>query len=184
LSLSLSGDAFAAAFAYGCMGTRIPIKSAGVINIVCTAFLAAAIIAGGFAAGFVPEIVGVVLCFTVLMTIGVIKLVQGIRRNPKSADSSDSASGLCPANLATASLRPGEAAILAAGLSLDGLAAGFGAGLGGVNGVVMLTASIAAHMAAIPLGCMLGRQLSSKSRCNIAWVGGVVIILLAFMQLI
>jgi putative Mn2+ efflux pump MntP len=176
LSLTLSADAFAAAFAYGCMGTRIPLRSAAVINIVCTAFLAAALFAGAYAAGFVPPIVGAIVCFSVLMIIGVIKLVQGIRPSAASSD--------CPNNPRGAALRPAEAAIIAAGLSLDGLAAGFGAALGGANGAVMLGVSIIAHMAAIPLGCALGRQLSAKSRCNIAWLGGAVIIILAFLQLL
>jgi putative Mn2+ efflux pump MntP len=126
----------------------------------------------------------------VLLTIGVIKLIQGIRRTPdNSGESGESGksgkSEKCSGKFGdSVSLRAPEAAIIAAGLSLDGLAAGFGAALGGVNGVVMLGSSLLAHMAAIPLGCMLGRLLSAKSRCNIAWFGGAVIIILAFMQLL
>jgi putative Mn2+ efflux pump MntP len=179
LSLTLSADAFAAAFAYGCMGTKIPLKSGVIINIVCTAFLAAALFAGAYAAGFVPAGIGTIICFIVLSAIGGYKLYQGLRAGSPAENVNPS----CPVT-PPKMLKPLEAAILATGLSLDGLAAGFGAALGGVNAAVMLGSSLAAHMAAIPLGCMLGRQLSQKSRCNIAWVGGAVIIALAFVQLL
>jgi len=180
LSASLSLDAFAAAFAYGCMGTKIPVKSATIINIVCTLFLAIALIAGAYAKSFIPPIVGSIVCFLVLMTIGVIKLVQGIRNKPTSESLKKSESPESRHN----TLRPIEAAIIAAGLSLDGLAAGFGAALGGVNSLVMLGSSLLIHMVAIPLGCILGRQLSLRSGYNIAWLGGAVIIVLAFLQIV
>ncbi|MCL2754765.1 MAG: manganese efflux pump [Oscillospiraceae bacterium] len=174
LSLTLAADAFAAAFAYGCMGTKIPFRSVVIINIVCTAMLAVALYAGSYVAELVPQIVGAVVCFAVLMSIGIIKLLQGLKSRPALSE--------ITAKLAV--LRPAEAAIIAAGLSLDGVAAGFGAALGGVNAPVMLTVSLFAHMAAIPLGCVLGASLSRKSRRNIAWLGGAVIIVLAFLQLL
>jgi len=135
--------------------------------------LAVALYAGAFAAEFIPELAGIIVSFSVLMTIGVIKLVQGLKVKPDKHNFRP-----------TLILKPAEAAIIAAGLSLDGVAAGFGAALGGVNAEVMLVSSLLAHMAAIPLGCTLGRHLSAKSHYNIAWVGGVVIIALAFLQLI
>ena len=80
-------------------------------------------------------------------------------------------------------LRPAQAAIIAAALSIDGLAAGFGAALGGVNATVMLIVSLLAHMAAVPAGALLGRRLSKKTKFDISWIGGVVIIALAVTKL-
>jgi putative Mn2+ efflux pump MntP len=171
LSLSLSLDALAAAFAYGCSGTRIPVRSVVVINIVCTAILAAALFAGTYAAQFIPAGAGVIIAFTVLLIIGAVKLVQSLRSSPDC-------------NKTETVLRPAAAAVLAACLSLDGLAAGFGAALGGVNTAVMLGVSLVAHMVAVPLGCRLGRSLSRKTRFNISWLGGVVIIVIAFTRLL
>jgi putative Mn2+ efflux pump MntP len=172
LSLSLSLDALAAAFAYGCSGTKIPFRSAVVINLVCTAVLGTALFAGTHAARFIPPLIGNILCFSVLMIIGGIKLYQGLHNNRDSAEDS-----------AIHTLKPVQAAIIAAALSIDGLAAGFGAALGGVNGAVMLAVSLAAHMIAIPLGCILGRRLAQKTKFNISWIGGVVIIILAITKL-
>ena len=172
LSLSLSLDALAAAFAYGCSGTKIPFKSAVVINLVCTAILAAALFAGSNASLFINPAAGSIICFTVLIIIGGIKLWQGLRNKPENET-------IPPSRI----LSPIQAAIIAGALSLDGLAAGFGAALGGVNGTVMLAVSLAAHMAAIPLGCMLGRRLSQKTSFNVSWIGGAVIIILAITKL-
>ena len=175
LSLSLSLDALAASFAYGCAGTRIPFKSVMIISFVCTAVLGAALSAGQYASRFIPQVVGAVLCFSVLLLIGGIKLYQSCRSDKGTPDT-------LKGGLTT--LKPTQAAILAAALSLDGLAAGFGWALGGANGAVMLGVSLVAHMAAVPLGCLLGRRLSQKTNLNISWVGGVVIIILAFSKLL
>jgi len=172
-------DALTAAFAYGCTGTKIPLKSVMIINIVCTAMLGAALFVGSYASSFIPPVVGVILCFAVLMLIGGIKLYQGLFSKSEDCDRKLDKSPKTPKIL-----NPGEAAIIAAALSVDGLAAGFGAALGGVNGLVMLIISLIAHMAAVPLGCVLGRRLSQKTNLNISWIGGVVIIILAFTKLL
>ncbi|MCL1789289.1 MAG: manganese efflux pump, partial [Oscillospiraceae bacterium] len=169
LSLSLSLDALAAAFAYGCSGIKIPFKSAVVINLVCTAILGTALFAGSYASHFISALIGRLLCFSVLIVIGTIKLYQALHKSPDDDDRSDNRVKQ------THILKPVQAAIIAGALSIDGLAAGFGAGLGEVNGVVMIATSIAAHMAAIPLGCILGRKLSQKTKFNVSWIGGAVI---------
>jgi putative Mn2+ efflux pump MntP len=112
----------------------------------------------------------------VLLLIGGFKLFQSF--SGKSAECSDDREKIVRI------LRPGQAAILAAALSIDGIAAGFGAALGGVNAAVMLAVSLAAHMAAVPLGARWGRQLSKRTSFDVSWIGGVVIILLAFSKLL
>ena len=179
LSLMLSLDALTAGFAYGCTGIKIPFRSVVVINLVCTALLGAALFAGSLASGIIPHFVGVLLCFWTLLIIGVVKLVQGLK--PLDCDKSDKSD---KSEVKTTILKSGEAAIIAAALSLDGVAAGFGAALGGVNIAVMLIVSLAAHMIAVPLGCEIGARISRKIRFNITWIGGVVIILLAFTKLL
>jgi putative Mn2+ efflux pump MntP len=104
-----------------------------------------------------------------------VKLYQGLRQGSED----------CPERGATLkTLKPIEAVVLATGLSLDGLAAGFGAALGGTNAIAMLIVSLVAHMVAVPLGCMLGMRLSKKTTLNISWIGGGVIIILAFTKLL
>jgi putative Mn2+ efflux pump MntP len=178
LSLSLSLDALAASFAYGCSGTRIPVKSTVVITLVCTFILALALYAGSYASNFIPAHAGAWICFSVLLLIGGIKLYQSLTAKP--ADCLPEGER----GLSVRVLKPGQAVIIATALSIDGLAAGFGAALGGVNALVMLGVSLAAHMAAVPLGARLGRSLSDKSRLDVSWIGGVVIIILAFSKLL
>ncbi|MCL2036429.1 MAG: manganese efflux pump [Oscillospiraceae bacterium] len=180
LSLSLSLDAFAAAFAYGCTGTKIPFGSVVVINLVCTAFLGLALFAGDYASGFISPGIGVLICFSVLMLIGGFKLFQSLFTKPVKCGKDSGSDSYTPQK----SLLPFQAAIIAAALSLDGIAAGFGAALGGVNSFVMLGVSLTVHMAAVPLGGRLGGRLSKKTTLNISWLGGAVIIILAFTKLL
>jgi putative Mn2+ efflux pump MntP len=173
LAVTLSLDAFAAGFAYGCAGVKIPFKSVQVINLVCSAFLGISLLAGVFARRLVPPNFGMTACFLILLTIGGIKLFQSLFQKEKKTDFK-----------AVKILKPAEAAALAAGLSLDGLAVGFGAGLGNANALVIFAVSLFSDIAAVTLGCYLGRKLSQKIKYNISWVGGAIIIILAFTKLI
>jgi putative Mn2+ efflux pump MntP len=175
LSLSLSLDALAASFAYGCTGTRVPLKSVMVINIICTSFLGVALFAGAYASRFIPAQAGILICFAVLMIIGIIKLLQGLFSKSNNCINDRQAQ--------VKVLKPIEAALIASALSLDGIAAGFAAALGGVNAAAMLVVSLAAHMAAVPLGAKLGRRLSQTTKLNVSWIGGAVIIILAVTKL-
>jgi len=175
LSSSLSLDAFAAAFAYGCAGVKIPFKSVQVINLTCSLMLGASLFAGMFIGKLIPEHAGAVACFVILLAIGLFKLLQTLFAK-KARDSEQGAS--VPKVIGGA-----EAAILAAGLSIDGLAVGFGAALGQSNAAVMLGVSLISDTAAVMLGCYAGGKLSKRIRLNVSWVGGAIIILLAVTKI-
>jgi len=172
LSSSLSLDAFAAAFAYGCAGVKIPFKSVQVINFTCSFMLGLSLFAGMFIRRFIPEQSGAAACFVILLAIGVFKLAQDLFKKKNAENTAE------PKTIGAA-----EAVILAAGLSLDGLAVGFGAALGQSNAVVMVAASLISDTAAVMLGCFAGGKLAKKAKLNVSWLGGVIIIILAVSRI-
>jgi len=201
LASSLSIDAFTAGFAYGSKKIKIPMSSVQVINLVCLLITALALFIGTAVRAHIPEGLAVAIAFTVLFIIGLIKLMDGIvksiiRRHtrldksiefslfslqfilrlyadPEAADADVSSH-----------ISPVEAVTLAVSLSLDGMAVGFGAALAGVNPWALLGWSLITNMMAIIWGRKLGHKLAEKLPFNISWLGGVILIGLAFSQLL
>ncbi|MCL1862970.1 MAG: manganese efflux pump [Defluviitaleaceae bacterium] len=186
LATTISIDAFAAAFAYGSKKIRIPMVSMQVINLVCCIVLGAAMFFGHLIKPYLSEAVVTWVAFGILFSMGLVKLLDDIvkaliRRhrvkalevyaNPEVADTDESA---C--------LSPFEAVWLAVSLSLDGAAVGFAAVLVGINPWLLLALSFAVNMLAIMLGQKSGATLAKKLPFNISWVGGLVLIMLAFSR--
>jgi len=201
LALSVSLDALAVAFAYGCKKIRILPLSAIIINLICTGVIGLSFLVGSALYRFIPEWVAVVLSFSILLLIGLAKLLDSITKSiirkhaqinrevkislfnfkfilhvyadPEAADIDVSKS-----------ISTKEAAVLAISLSLDGFAVGFGAALLGFNAWVVMLFSLIANGFALWLGGKLGYKVAQNPRFNISWLAGVVLIGLAFMQLL
>ena len=201
IALSCSVDAFSASFAYGSSKIKIPMLSSLIINFTCSFILGASLLAGVFIRQFLPEGLTVWISFAILFALGAIKLLDGITKaiirkysgvnrkfrfsmfnlkfilslyaDPEEADVDTSRS-----------ISPGEAAALAAALSLDGIGVGFGAALGSVNVWMVIAASLLFNMIAISSGCFLGERVARKTPFNPAWIGGAVLIIMAFVQLL
>jgi len=201
LAFSVSLDAFAAAFAYGCKKIRIPLLSALIINLVCTAAVGLSLVFGLALSQYIPEWVAVGLSFSILLVIGVAKFLDSITKSiirkysninkviklslfnfklilrlyadPEVADVDESQ---C--------ISSKEAAVLAVSLSLDGFAVGFGAALMGFNIWAVLLFSLLANGLSLWLGSALGNKAARNLRFNISWLAGVILIGLAVMQLL
>ena len=201
LASSLSLDAFTAGFAYGSKKIRIPMSSVQIINIICCIITGLALLAGAAVRAHIPAWLAVFIAFVVLFTMGLVKLLDGIIKtiirkhakldksiqfsifslqfilrlyaDPEAADADVSAH-----------ISPSEAVTLAVSLSLDGMAVGFGAALAGVNPWALLGWSLVTNMLAIILGRKAGHTLAEKLPFNISWLGGAVLIILAFSRLL
>jgi len=201
LAIILALDAFAACFAYGCKKIKIPLISGHVINLICTAVTGFSFLIGAIFAQHIPAELAIWLSFGILMTIGVIKLLDSITKsiirkhtdinkeialslfnfklilhlyaNPEAADVD-----------ASESLSTKEAAVLAVSLSLDGFAVGFGAALLGVSGWAVVFFALIANGLAIWAGGRLGNNCAKWLRFNISWVAGVVLVGLAVSRLV
>jgi len=196
---ALSLDALTAGFAYGANKTKIPIRSALIINLICTGVTAFALFTGIILRPYLPSGLTVALAFVVLFAIGVIKLLDSITKSiirkhnqlsrefngsllnfkfvlnvyadPEAADIDSSKS-----------LSSSEAVLLALSLSFDGIAVGFGAALVSVNATALILWSLLTNVGFLMFGHHLGSRIFAKF--NFSWLSGVVLIVLAVSKIL
>jgi len=201
IAISISLDALAASFAYGCKKIKIPVTSLIIISLVCAIVIGLSFLFGTMLTGHIPNWLAIGLSFTILFVIGIIKLFDSITKtiirkytqinkeiklsvlnfklvlrlyaDPEVADVDVSKS-----------ISPQEAVVLATSLSLDGFAIGLSAAMIGVNGWILVTLTLIIGFAALLFGCWLGNKAAHKLRFNISWLAGIILIGLAFAQLI
>lgn len=200
IAAALSVDAFVAGFAYGTRQIRFSRCSVLVINLICSAIVGLSLGLGSLAAMFIPTGVQRGLCFGLLFALGLIKLLDGITRaairrygnldgrldfslfslrfvlhvyaDPAAVDLDHSKT-----------ISVTEAASLALALSLDGAAVGFGAAMGQASIPAVVTASLIANQIMLLSGSWLGEKLSRRLHMSLSWLGGVILLLLAFSKL-
>lgn len=201
LALSLSLDTFAACFAYGSGKYRLPFFSGLIIDLVTSAILGLSLFLGSLIQPWIPSISGRAVCFLLLFLMGTAHLLDdaakaflrrhgGFSRNisfsalnfrfvlsiyadPENADADHSRS-----------ISPKEALSLAAALSLDGAAAGFGAAFGSVNPAAVFGASLLIGAAAVFGGFFLGNLTAARLRFPVSWLSGAILIALALTQIL
>lgn len=200
LAAALCLDAFAAGFSLGAAKTRVGARAMLVVGAVCTAFLLAAAALGSAAQLIVPPETARAVSFALLLVIGLIKsfesafksylknraplqskvtvrlfdarFVLSLYIEPERADVD-----------ASRSLSPREAVYLAAALSLDGLSAGFGLGLGGADFALLALLSFVSNFLAVALGYFGGRALARALDVDLSRLGGILLVLVAFLRL-
>ena len=197
---ALSMDAFVASFAYGTSNIKIPFKSAIIINLVCSAILGIALFMGNIISNFIQPVFTTSICVTILLMLGMAKLFDSSLKAllTKSGNLSRNLSfklfdfkfflTVCLDSTVadvdhSYELSPKESVSLAIALSLDGLAAGFSAGLISVNFAQIILFSLIINMVAILTGCIIGNKISEKTDLNLSWLSGATLILLAFLKL-
>ncbi|WP_249281803.1 sporulation membrane protein YtaF [Ligaoa zhengdingensis] len=200
LVTALSTDAFVASFAYGTNQIDIPRSSVTVISLICSGILGVALVAGSVLQPFLPAGLTKAVCFSILLILGLVKLfdssVKSFIRRHKGVrrELSFSVSQLrCILSIyadpevadwdCSRQLSPGEASSLAVALSLDGLAVGFGAGLGDAGVLEAVFFSLLLGALAVKLGCWLGKKAAKRFQLNLSWLGGAMLIVLAFFKL-
>ncbi len=197
---ALSTDAFIVSLAYGSNKIKMPFLSVQVIAFICTGILGSSLLLGTFLKAYIPGELLTFVSFIILFVIGITKLIDNIIKmlinkhtsitrefkfsmfslnfilniysNPQEADLDQSKS-----------LSPKEALSLALALSLDSLAAGFGAALGNINVLAVIISSLILSVVSIKSGELIGKKISDKSPIQISWLGGVLLITLAFFRL-
>ena len=201
IAVSISIDALAVSFAYGCKKIKIPVSSLIIINLICTAVIGLSFLFGTALVRYIPGWLAIAVSFAILFIIGIVKLFDSITKSiirkytqfskeiklsvfnfklvmhlyadPEAADVDVSKS-----------ISPREAVVLAVSLSLDGLAVGLGAAMIGINGWVLVLFTLITGYIALLFGCWLGNKAADRLRFNITWLAGVILIGLAFLQLL
>lgn len=201
LASALSMDAFIASFAYGSNKIKIPMISIQIINIICSSILGISLLVGTLVKQYIPDWLTIAICFTILFVLGVVKLLDsGIKSIIRKHNNLNKEIQFSMFNLKfilnlyanpeeadidlSRSISPVEAASLATALSLDGLAVGFGAALGNVNGLAVFLSSLITDAIAVMLGSYVGNKIARKLPFNLSWLSGIVLIGLAFLKLL
>jgi putative sporulation protein YtaF len=77
-----------------------------------------------------------------------------------------------------------EAFYLAVALSLDALAVGFASALGDINLKLVVLFSLITDAVFVWVGLLIGRKFAEKSKLNLSWLSGLILIGLAVMKVV
>ena len=199
--LELSLDTFTAGVALGTQKIMVPFRSVLAISLTCSASLWLAISLGGWIGNWISPRTGAVIGCVILVMMGSVRLFDGVikellrrccenkegmvfyRKNLKiflqvCVDSTQADFNR------SQSLSVPEAISLAAALSVDGLAAGVGAGILDVSHWLIFLIAMLINLFAVHLGCRTGIRFSRKHEQDISWVAGALLIVLGLIKLI
>ena len=201
LASACSLDAFVASIAYGTSKIKIPFTSIVIINIVCSSTLALSFFFGSAIKKFLSGNTSTIISFIGLMLIGVFYLFQSLLKAYLSKNS-------CPdkklkfklqdlqfiidiyvdetkADLNNSKdISSKEAVYLAIALSLDSMAVGFTSSLGSINYKQVVLFSLIVGMVSVALGLFIGRKIAQKSKLDLSWLSGAILIILAFLKIL
>ncbi len=200
LAASCSLDAFVASIAYGTNKVKIPFVSIQIINLVCSSILAISLFFGSIVKRFLPGNISTIISFTGLLLLGGRYIVQSIIKSyaekNKNSDKSIKfklydlgfvlniyVSESEEESNSLKSVKSKEAFYLAAALSLDSLAVGFASALGNINYKQVVLFSLITDAVAVWAGLFLGRKFVEKTKLNLSWLSGLILIGLAFLKL-
>ena len=199
LAVSVSVDAFAAAFGCGVSSVKIPVKSALVMSAVSTGMLLISLLFGAELAIRLGSRFASGLGFGILCILGGLKLCDSwikalVRRlthqgemcfslwdarfiltvyaDPQAADTDTSKE-----------LSVHEALPLAAALSADGLAAGLGVMAQSPKIAAAALLVFCINAGGIWLGGWLGKKAGQNITADLTWIGGALLLLLACLKL-
>lgn len=201
LVLSLCVDACAASFAYGTNKIKIPIKSSLILTGISTLFLMLSAGIGSLIQGFIPMQLSHIICFFILFFLGFMRLFEGLLKNYLNKKA------LSPSNIEVTlfnfklvlnvyadvtladldhskTLSAKESLYLGVALSLDSLVVGLGAALGPISFIQLFIFSIIFNIFSILFGCFLGSKCAEKTRVDLPWLSGAILILLALIKII
>lgn len=201
LVLALSLDTFTAGVALGTQKIMVPFRSVLAISLTCSASLWLAISLGGWIGNWISPRTGAVIGCIILVVMGSVRLFDGVikellrrccenkegmvfyRKNLKIFLQVCVDSAQADFNRSQ-SLSVPEAISLAAALSVDGLAAGVGAGILDVSHWLIFLIAMLINLFAVHLGCRTGIRFSRKHEQDISWVAGALLIVLGLIKLI
>ncbi len=204
LTIALSIDAFASGLAYGTNKIKLPKFSIIIISSICSFILAISLFFGTVIGQFVSTNITLIICVVIMFFLGIIKLFDGyiksiIKKNnglnkniafsifnlkltlnlyakPEDADFDHSKV-----------LSAKEAVAIAIALSLDSLTIGFGQGLLKMtwlySGIIIFFSFIIGILA-LAIGGYLGNRISKKSKINLSWLGGLILIIMAILKIV
>ncbi|MCL2484083.1 MAG: manganese efflux pump [Firmicutes bacterium] len=190
LTFSISLDALAMGFAYGANRIRIPFVSILLITIVGSIVLGLSLFFGSVFSEYIDETATIIFSSSILITLGVFKILGSIFQRvvtenshwfiklfakPEEADKDKNKI-----------LSTKEALALALALSLDCIAVGVGAGIifsRATDYIIIIAFSLVLDVLFIFAGLYAGTRLAKKSKLNLAWLSGLVLISIGILKI-
>lgn len=200
LVLAISLDAFVASIAYGSKKIKIPLLSTLIINIICSLLLAVSVLLGSQLKRVLPGNITALVSFLILLLLGIFYLFEGLTKNylwSRVDFNKEIELKLSDINFIiniyldqtkadydySKKLDYKEALYLGFALSLDSLTIGFGSGLTDINYAYLLGLSLIVGLISIRAGLLIGEKLAIRSKLNLSWLAGVILIFLALSRL-
>lgn len=169
LAIAVSIDLMVCGIAYGIHKTKTSFAKITIVNLVNSALFGVALFFGYIIGQYIPKIVTMLFSVIILCGLGVYKILQDVLKKRKISN--------CEKN---GPLNFREALILGLGVAIDAMAAGFSAGVDSGNSilfcVVVFGISLVTDVVLFYLGKFIGFKISSKSRINLNWLGGIILI--------
>lgn len=167
LTAALSLDSLAASVSFGLSKIKINLFQTAVISLICSIFLSVSLALSGAISEHLPIGVTKTGSFLILLTIGFLKLIEKAKDAP-------------PKKMTAA-----ETLMFAVSMSLDGLAAGFGAGLTAEDNIVTVcVTSCIITFITVCIGNLAGLKVTRQAPPIIQKIGGIAIIAVAVCKLI
>ncbi len=194
LALAVSIDTYLAAAAYSNSEIKIPTSSAAVISLISGGVLGLSLTFSDFISGFIPPAIFRTGGLIILTLIGIITVLKSIARSIFKRLSECGRMSLKMNGMGlvvslylddtsadtdhSKVLSAGEASMLALAGSLDSAAMGLSCGFTDIETAAVSVLTFAAGFAAVILGGITGKKISSLSH-DFSWLGGIIIILFA-----
>ena len=199
LVFALCTDTFVASLAYGANRVHVTWGKVALLNGICSGCLGLALGMGGIIDAFIPENVTKIICFVCLFALGFVKLLDYsikafINRNCNiHRNLSFSLSGLkvivniygdpMAADVdGSLSLGWKETVFLALAMSIDSLVAGTMAAFLDIRPGTTLCLSFVVGICMMYAGLWMGRKVASKWKCDLSWISGVLLMILALTK--
>lgn len=200
LVIALCVDAFATSVTYGIRKIKIPVSSALVISFIGTTFLGIALSLATVLKQFISSQTCIAISVALLFFLGITSLFQSTIKSylKKHKGQKNVKFSLFDISFVvdiyidetkadydnSKTLSAKEAILLAIALSVDSLATGFSAGLA-INSILeVLILCFVMGFVAVKIGCFIGDRISKKSKVNLSWSSGVILIILAVLKII
>ena len=199
LVCAISVDSFVSSFAYGSNKIKISVLPALILDLVSTLFLAVSLFAATFIKQYIPGSVCTAIGFITLFSIGIFNFFQGtvkayLKRRERSSkqvrfklfdiqfalDIYIDETKADVDNSKTLSIK--EALYLAVALSIDSLAIGVASGFKTINIPFTLGLCFVLNICITYLGFLLGKVFRDRSKLDLSWLGGLILMSLAVLR--
>lgn len=204
LVVALSVDSFAAALAYGAEKIKIPLPSLMMISFICSLTLGLSLWLGNLLSPLLSNLAVHWLSFSILLILALFNLFssavkdfaarlrkRGCCENGCKFKLFDTVFFICACDDCRAadrdnshSLSVKESLALAFALSIDGVTAGFGAGVSGGSAIMAALFCFVLSASALFFGVIAGDFILKRCHINLSYLGGGILLILAFSKLL